>query len=182
MVLIRYGPHKILRHMPLIPRVQRLFHCKELAMFQGWDSLHRSDSFNIHKEYRGYMAWKIQRWSTKSTTQNSHGWNQLIFPPKRQLFYFSYINKNKNTPWLYVKNEHLIWHQMLHHHLPLYERSEDIKNDWYICENHLPLYERSEDIKNHWFILWWIYHIQCKANWKVCLSIKENNINMIYEF
>ena len=25
-------PFKILRHMPIIPRIQRLFHCKELAM------------------------------------------------------------------------------------------------------------------------------------------------------
>jgi ribosomal protein L37E len=36
-------PHKILRHMPIIPRIQRLFHCKELAMFQGWHASHRSE-------------------------------------------------------------------------------------------------------------------------------------------
>ena len=28
-------PHKILRHIPIIPRIQRNFHCKELAMLQG---------------------------------------------------------------------------------------------------------------------------------------------------
>jgi hypothetical protein len=28
-------PHKILRHMPIIPRIQRLLRCKELTMSQG---------------------------------------------------------------------------------------------------------------------------------------------------
>ena len=28
-------PHKILRHMPIIPRIQRIFHCKVLAMLHG---------------------------------------------------------------------------------------------------------------------------------------------------
>ena len=28
-------PHKILRHMPIIPSIQRLFRCKELDMLQG---------------------------------------------------------------------------------------------------------------------------------------------------
>jgi hypothetical protein len=37
-------PHNILRHMPIIPRIQRLFHCKELAMLQGWHASHRSES------------------------------------------------------------------------------------------------------------------------------------------
>jgi hypothetical protein len=36
-------PHKILRHMLIIPRIQRLFHCKQLVMFQGWHASHRSD-------------------------------------------------------------------------------------------------------------------------------------------
>ena len=36
-------PFKIFRHMPLIPRIQRLFHCKELAMLQGWHASHRSE-------------------------------------------------------------------------------------------------------------------------------------------
>jgi hypothetical protein len=36
-------PHKILRHMPLIPRIQRLFHCKQLATLQGWHASHRSE-------------------------------------------------------------------------------------------------------------------------------------------
>ena len=38
------GPlFKILRHMPIIPRIQNLFHCKELAMLQGWHASHRSE-------------------------------------------------------------------------------------------------------------------------------------------
>ena len=28
-------PHNILRNMPIIPRIQRIFHCKELSMLQG---------------------------------------------------------------------------------------------------------------------------------------------------
>ena len=36
-------PHKVLRHMPAIPRIQRLFHSKELAMLQGWHASHRSE-------------------------------------------------------------------------------------------------------------------------------------------
>ena len=36
-------PFKILRHMPIIPRIQKLFHCKELAMFKGWHASHRSE-------------------------------------------------------------------------------------------------------------------------------------------
>ena len=34
------SPHKILRHMPIIEKIQRPFHWKELAMSQGWHSLH----------------------------------------------------------------------------------------------------------------------------------------------
>jgi hypothetical protein len=37
-------PHKILRHMPIIPRIQRLFHRKELSMLQGWHASHISES------------------------------------------------------------------------------------------------------------------------------------------
>ena len=29
-------PHKILRHMPIIPRIQRLFRCKVLSRLYGW--------------------------------------------------------------------------------------------------------------------------------------------------
>ena len=36
-------PHKILRHMPIIPRIQRLFCYKELVMLQGWYASHRSE-------------------------------------------------------------------------------------------------------------------------------------------
>ena len=36
-------PHKILRHMPIIPRIQMFFHCKELAMLQGWHASHWSE-------------------------------------------------------------------------------------------------------------------------------------------
>jgi hypothetical protein len=57
-------PHKILRHMPIIPRIQRLFHCKQLVVLQGWHASHRSEPrsyvnpnrFNSHEAYRGYMA------------------------------------------------------------------------------------------------------------------------------
>jgi hypothetical protein len=27
-----HGPHKILRQMPIIPRIQKLFHCKQVSM------------------------------------------------------------------------------------------------------------------------------------------------------
>jgi hypothetical protein len=37
-------PHNILRNMSIISRIQRLFHCKELAMLQGWHASHISDS------------------------------------------------------------------------------------------------------------------------------------------
>ena len=36
-------PFKILRHMPIIRSIQRLFCCKELAMLQGWHASHRSE-------------------------------------------------------------------------------------------------------------------------------------------
>jgi hypothetical protein len=36
-------PHKILRHMTIIRRIQRIFHCKELAMLQGWHAPHISE-------------------------------------------------------------------------------------------------------------------------------------------
>ena len=36
-------PHKILRHMPIIPKVQRLFHCEQLAKLQRWHTSYRSD-------------------------------------------------------------------------------------------------------------------------------------------
>ena len=29
--------------MPIIPRIQRLFYCKELDILQGWHSSHRSE-------------------------------------------------------------------------------------------------------------------------------------------
>ena len=53
-------PHKILRHMPIIPRTQSLFHCKELTMLQGWHASHQSlaricvnpNIFNIHEAYK----------------------------------------------------------------------------------------------------------------------------------
>ena len=41
-------PFKILRHMPIIPRIQRLFHCKEIAMLQGWHASHKSELGVMH--------------------------------------------------------------------------------------------------------------------------------------
>jgi hypothetical protein len=38
-----HGPHNISRHMPIIPRIQRLFHCKELGMLQGCPTLEISE-------------------------------------------------------------------------------------------------------------------------------------------
>jgi predicted RNA-binding Zn-ribbon protein involved in translation (DUF1610 family) len=37
-------PYKILRHVPIIPRNQRFFHCKQLAMLQGWHASHRREA------------------------------------------------------------------------------------------------------------------------------------------
>ena len=37
-------PHKILTNIPVIPRIQRFFHPKELVMLQGWLASQRSDS------------------------------------------------------------------------------------------------------------------------------------------
>jgi hypothetical protein len=36
-------PHNILRHMPIVPRIQRIFHCKQLVVLQGWHASHRSE-------------------------------------------------------------------------------------------------------------------------------------------
>ena len=36
-------PHKVLKHLIRIPRIQRLFHCKEFTILQGWHVLHRSE-------------------------------------------------------------------------------------------------------------------------------------------
>ena len=29
--------------MPIIPRIERIFHCKELSMLQGWHASHGSE-------------------------------------------------------------------------------------------------------------------------------------------
>ena len=36
-------PHKILRHMPIIPRIQRIFSCKQLTELKRWYASHKSD-------------------------------------------------------------------------------------------------------------------------------------------
>jgi len=36
-------PHSILWYMLIIPRIQRLFHCEELVMLQGWHSSQKSE-------------------------------------------------------------------------------------------------------------------------------------------
>ena len=36
-------PHKILSHMHIIPRIQRLFRCKQLPKLQRWHASHRSE-------------------------------------------------------------------------------------------------------------------------------------------
>jgi hypothetical protein len=36
-------PHNILRHMPIIPRIQSIFPCKKLTMFQGCHASHISE-------------------------------------------------------------------------------------------------------------------------------------------
>ena len=36
-------PFKILRHMTIIPSIQRLFRCKELAMLKGFHASHKSE-------------------------------------------------------------------------------------------------------------------------------------------
>ena len=36
-------PHKLLRHMPIIPRIQRLFRVKQLVDLKRWHASHRSE-------------------------------------------------------------------------------------------------------------------------------------------
>jgi predicted small metal-binding protein len=39
-----HGPsHNILRHVPIIPRIQRIFCCKDLVVLHGWHASHKSD-------------------------------------------------------------------------------------------------------------------------------------------
>ena len=35
-------PNKVLRHMPIIPRIQRMFRCKSLAQLMDWHAKNRS--------------------------------------------------------------------------------------------------------------------------------------------
>ena len=35
-------PKKVLRHMPIIPRLQRMFHCKSLAQLKDWHAKNMS--------------------------------------------------------------------------------------------------------------------------------------------
>jgi hypothetical protein len=35
-------PNKVLRHMPIIPRVQRMFRCKSVAQLMDWHVKNRS--------------------------------------------------------------------------------------------------------------------------------------------
>ena len=35
-------PNKVLRHMPIIPRLQRMFRCKSLAQLMDWHAKNRS--------------------------------------------------------------------------------------------------------------------------------------------
>jgi hypothetical protein len=56
--------HKILGLTLITPKIQRIFHCKELVMLHGWHGSHKSElgvivdpsGFNSHGAYRGYMA------------------------------------------------------------------------------------------------------------------------------
>jgi hypothetical protein len=103
--------------MLIIPMIERLFHCKELAIMKGWHPSHRSESGvmliptdsismkNIENTWLEKFKNKVRslRLSIAMDSVNPYSFqntNYYVWP-------VVVINKNI-PPWLFVKNENLM--------------------------------------------------------------------------
>ena len=104
-------------HMLIIPRIQRLFHCKLLARFHGWHASHRSDlgvmwiptnsiAMN-HIEDTWPDKFKDEVWSLRLSIVMD-GFN-LYSLQNTNYSVWPVVVINKNIPtWLSMKNEHIM--------------------------------------------------------------------------
>ena len=107
----------ILRHMHIIPRIQRLFRCKELAMLQEWYASQRSE-LGVMRILTDSIAMKHieDTWPKKFKNEvrslrlsiAMDGVNPYSLQ-NTKYFVWPIVVINKNMPpWLSVKNEHLM--------------------------------------------------------------------------
>jgi hypothetical protein len=57
-------PQKVLRHIPIIPCLQRLFRCQSIAQFMDYHAQHRSEDGFLRMHLYGYAFRNIEeRWA-----------------------------------------------------------------------------------------------------------------------
>lgn len=110
-------PHKILRHMPKIPRIQRLFLCKQLAEFQRWHASHWSEigvmwiPANLIPIKHIKDIWPDKFKDELHSLQLSiamDGVNPYSLQNTSYYVWLVAVINNNIPPWLSVKNEHLM--------------------------------------------------------------------------
>ena len=103
--------------MPIIPRIQRLFRCKELAMLQGWHASHRSE-LGVMRIPTDSIAMKHieDTWPEKFKDEvrslrlsiAMDGVNPYSLQNTNYSVWPVVVINNNIPPWLSVKNEHLM--------------------------------------------------------------------------
>jgi hypothetical protein len=110
-------PHNILRHMPIITRIQSLCHCKQLSMLQGWHASYRTelgvmkippDSISMnHTEDTWPNKFKDEVRSLRLST-DMDGVHSYSLQNTNYLVWPMVVINNNIPPWLFMKNKHLM--------------------------------------------------------------------------
>jgi len=110
------SPHKLLRHIPIIPRIQSLFHYKQLFILQGQHTTHRSHLGVKYITTSIVMKHIEDTWLNKFKYEvfilqfsiDMDGFNLYSLQNTTYYIWLVVVINNDIPPWFSMKNEHIM--------------------------------------------------------------------------
>jgi hypothetical protein len=109
-------PRKVLRHIPIIPRLQQLFRCESIAQFMDYHACNRSEDGVLRMPVDGSVFREIEeKWADfKDEPHNvrlslaADGVNP--FGELRSIYsvWPIFVINNNIPPWMSIKREHIM--------------------------------------------------------------------------
>ena len=109
-------PRKVLRYIPITPRLQRLFRCKNIVQFIDYHAMNRSQDDAIRMPTDGYAFRDMEEnWPHfKEEPCNLRislavdGVNPFAYMKSIYMVWSIFIINNNIPPWMLIKREHIM--------------------------------------------------------------------------
>jgi hypothetical protein len=114
--LTKKVPRKVLRHIPIIPRLQRLFRCESIAQFMDYHARNRSGDGVLRMPADGYAFKEIEeKWPVFKDEPRNVRLSLAVdgvnpFGELRSIYsvWPIFVINNNIPPWMSIKREHIM--------------------------------------------------------------------------